>query len=254
MMKLRIASPKYLVDLCDIKELISIEGDSQRRVRIGSMVTYHGAQNAPALNAYGAISDALSVIADEQVRHVGTLGGSCCQADPHGDMPNVVVALDAQMEALGTKGKRIIPARQFFVGPLETALESDEILINIYFPAQGARTGSAYEKFAWRKGDYAIVSACATLVLGTNGECSQASIVIGSARSSPLLLQQASSAVIGKRITEQLLRNTADTAFDEVEPEDDPIYGSAEYKRELVRTLTHRSVVSAWKRSQHSGD
>jgi len=251
MMKLRIASPEYLVDLCELGELATVEVDSRRGLRIGAMGTYHRLQQSGLLtSAYGMVSDALEVIADEQVRHVGTLGGSCCQADPHGDTPNVVVALEAEMEAVGSKGRRRIPARKFFTGLLQTALSSEEILVNIYLPPQPPSTGSAYEKFAWRKGDYAIISAASLISLGSGGKCTRASMVIGSARPSPLVLEQAPNALVGKQVTAELIAKAADAAFEEVEPEADAIYGSSEYKKELVRTLAGRSLLSAWKRAQ----
>lgn len=251
MMKLRIASPEYLVDLCELGELMTAKVDSRHRLRIGAMVTYHQLQKSGLLNsAYGAVADALEVIADEQVRHVGTLGGSCCQADPHGDTPNVVVALEAEMEAVSSKGRRTIAARQFFSGLLQTALSSEEILVNLYLPQLPASTGSAYEKFAWRKGDYAIISAASVVTLGSGGKCARASIVIGSARPSPLPLERTPSVLVGKQLSAELIGKAADAAFEEVDPEADAIYGSSEYKKELVRTLTERSLLSAWKRAQ----
>lgn len=251
MMKLRIASPEYLVDLCELEDLTTAAVESKKRLRIGAMVTYHQLQTSGLLNpAYGVVADALEVIADEQVRHVGTLGGSCCQADPHGDTPNVVVALDAEMEVASSRGRRTIPARQFFTGLLQTAVNSDEILINIYLPAPRGSTGSAYEKFSWRKGDYAIISVASVLTLEGGEKCGQASIVIGSALPHPFLLERATSALVGKQVTFELIGKVADAAFEEVEPEDDPLYGSSEYKKELVRTLTERSLLSAWKRAQ----
>jgi len=251
MMKLRIASPEYLVDLCELSELQTAEVDSQHGLRIGAMVTYHQLQKSGLLNSvYGVVGDALEVIADEQVRHVGTLGGSCCQADPHGDTPNVVVALEAEMEGVSSKGRRTIPADKFFTGLLETALSSDEILVNIYLPNQSVSTGSAYEKFAWRKGDYAIISAASVITLGSGGKCTRSRIVIGSARPNPLVLERAPSVLVGKQVTAELIVKAAEAAFEEVEPEADAIYGSSEYKKELVRTMAGRSLQTAWKRAQ----
>jgi len=254
MMKLRIASPKYLVDLCDLRELTTAEIDAKKRLRIGAMVTYHQLQHSGLLKHYGAVADALEVIADEQIRHVGTMGGSCCQADPHGDSPNVVVALEGEMEAVGNGGKRAIPAHSFFTGLLQTALKSEEILSNIYLPQQPKSTGSAYEKFAWRKGDYAIIAAASVITLGDGGKCARAKIVIGSATSHPLTLKQAPEALAGKPVTTATIAKAADAALEEVDPEADPIYGSAEYKKELVRTLTERSLLSAWKRAQQASN
>lgn len=251
MMKLRIASPEYLVDLCELGELATAEVDSRHGLRIGAMVTYHQLQKSGLLtSAYGMVSDALEVIADEQVRHVGTLGGSCCQADPHGDTPNVVVALGAEMEAASSNGKRRIPAATFFAGLLETALSTEEILVNIFLPQQPASTGSAYEKFAWRKGDYAIISAASLITLGSGGKCVRASMVIGSARPSPLALERAPGVLVGQSVTAEVIAKAAEAAFQEVEPEADAIYGSSEYKKELVRTLAGRSLQTAWKRAQ----
>lgn len=255
MMKLRIASPKYLVDLAELPELLAIAVDSQKRLRIGAMVTYHQlATSGLATGPYLILKDVLSVIADEQIRHVGTLGGSCCQADPHGDTPNVVVALDADLEAISTKGKRTIPAGKFFTGMLETALGKDEILINIYLPPQPPRTGSAYEKFAWRKGDYAIISVATVVTIGTDGKCSRVKIVVGSARPTPVALQAATDALLGQPLDDDRIRAAAGLASQEVEPEPDPVYGPVEYKRELIRTLTERGLKRAAERATKPTD
>ena len=254
MMKLRIASPQYLVDLCELRELTTAEFDAKRGLRIGAMVTYHQLQTSGLLKAYGAVADALEVIADEQIRHVGTMGGSCCQADPHGDSPNVVVALDGEMEAASKTGKRAILAHSFFTGLLQTALESEEILTNIYLPPQPQSTGSAFEKFAWRRGDYAIIAAASVVTLGKGDACTGAKIVIGSATSHPLTLKHAPQALVGKTVTNDVVTKASTAAFEEVDPEADPIYGSSEYKKELVRTLTERSLLSAWKRARQASN
>jgi carbon-monoxide dehydrogenase medium subunit len=201
---------------------------------------------------YGIIADALTLIADMQVRNLGTVGGSCCQADPFGDMPNVVLALRAELEACNSKGTRRIAAQDFFRGPLETSLAEDEILRAIHFPAPAAGAGSAYEKFSWRRGDYAIVSIGAVVTLDRSDKCIDCSLVAGAMGLGPVRLSAAEKILIGQQPSAQEIDAVAAAAEAESDPADDPVYGSIEYKKALVHTLTTRALSRAIARARSS--
>ncbi|MDX8501778.1 xanthine dehydrogenase family protein subunit M [Mesorhizobium sp. VK4C] len=252
MMKWRLAAPSVLVDANRVAELSSIRKEDSA-VRIGAMVRYRDLPSGVP-EACGAIHDAVSVIADFQVRNLGTLGGSCCQADPFGDMPNVVVALGAEMTARSVRGERQISVDDFFLGPLQTALEPDEMLCAIRLPLGSARTGSAYEKFSWREGDFAIVSVAAAIGLDSAGSAVSGRIVVGGLGVGPVRLGRTEEVILGADKGADVIKAAADQASREVDPEDDRIYGSARYKRELVRTLTAKALARAWNRAEnHKG-
>ena len=247
MMKWRLVAPRALIDANRLAGLKAVQATGDG-VRIGAPARYADLSDAVP-PGYGAIHDALEVIADIQVRNLGTLGGSCCQADPFGDMPNVVVALDAEFEARSGAAVRRIGVDRFFTGPLQTALSPDEILSAVHLPPLPVGAGSAYEKFAWRFGDFAIASVAANLALGATGRCVGCRLVAGGMGLGPVRLTEAENAVIGKEIGDSLVRQAAIAAAGEVNPEHDPIYGSADYKRALVETMTARALRRACERA-----
>ena len=247
MMKWRLVAPRALIDANRLAGLKAVQATGDG-VRIGAPARYADLSDAVP-PGYGAIHDALEVIADIQVRNLGTLGGSCCQADPFGDMPNVVVALDAEFEARSGAAVRRIGVDRFFTGPLQTALAPDELLSAVHLPPCPAGAGSAYEKFAWRFGDFAIASVAANLALGATGRCVGCRLVAGGMGLGPVRLSEAENAVIGKEIGDSLVRQAAIAAAGEVNPEHDPIYGSADYKRALVETMTARALRRACERA-----
>jgi carbon-monoxide dehydrogenase medium subunit len=147
LLKLRLAEPKTLIDLRRIPELRGIreEGDA---VALGAMTTYFEALKSPILaRRVPLVVEATQEVGDMQVRARGTIGGSLAHADPAGDLPAVILALDATLTAVGPSGTRTIPARSFFIDMLTTALQPDEALTQIRLPATDRpRTGSAYVK------------------------------------------------------------------------------------------------------------
>lgn len=250
MMKWRLAAPNALIDASRIATLKDI-CESNGKIRIGSMATYSDLQLSAPLKSIAVIQDALEVIADMQVRNLGTLGGSCCQADPYGDMPNVMTALDVMMEAMSTRGTRRIPAKEFFLGPLETSLQSDEVLTSIFIDCASQACGSAYEKFSWRKGDYAIVSVASIIGLESDGRCIVSRIVVGGLGTGPIQLLDAAKMLVGQTVTEDIAKKAARTAAAECQPEPDRVYGSAEYKKLLIETIAERSLERSLRRARN---
>lgn len=250
MMKLRIVSPTALIDASRIPELQAI-ASSPGGISIGAMTTYAALERfALKQPGYEILADALRVIADLHVRHMGTLGGSCCHADPYADMPNVLAALGADLEAVALRGKRRIAAEHFFAGPFETALEPDELLTSIHIPAAPKGTGAAYEKFSWRLGDYAIASVACVMTLEERGRCRSARVVGGSLGTGPARLAAGEETLAGEALSEQVIAKAAASASRSCDPQADAIYGSAEYKQCLIETLAARAMTRAWNRAR----
>src|SRR5262245_15242092 len=165
MMKLRLAHPEYLIDINDLHDEIGNITIEANQVRIGAMTRHRELLESDALAAaFPIFRDAERVIADPIVRNRGTLGGSLCQADPSEDLSAVCTTLNASCVIKGSSGTRVVAMEEFHIGPYETAVGDDEILIEIRIPVR-ANGSSAYEKVDRRAGDWAVVSAGAAVWL-----------------------------------------------------------------------------------------
>jgi carbon-monoxide dehydrogenase medium subunit len=243
MMKLRLAAPEILIDAGRLTELrdISVTHDT---IRIGAMATYAEVEAAVALYL-PILADAIPLIADRQVRNCGTVGGSCCLADPFTDMPNVVTALDATFITSGSGASPRCSAAEFFRGPYEANLAEHQVLLAITLPRGAPRTGSAYEKFAWRRGDYAIASAAVSVQLASSGAVEKATIVLGSLGTGPFRASAAEARLLGAGADDRLVDEVAGIAASECAPMAHPIFGAVDYKRALVATTVRKSLARA---------
>ncbi|HEX2385119.1 MAG TPA: xanthine dehydrogenase family protein subunit M, partial [Candidatus Binatia bacterium] len=175
LMKLRLAKPKYVIDLNGIGDVNYIR-EANGAVHIGALATHSEIERSEIIRRdCRLLAQTAATIADTQVRNRGTLGGSLAHADPAGDMPAAILALDAEMKASGPSGERWIKSADFFVGFLTSALEPDEILTEIKAPiVSGAK--SAYLKAAQRASGFAVVGVAVQLKLGANGICDDVAV------------------------------------------------------------------------------
>jgi carbon-monoxide dehydrogenase medium subunit len=250
LLKLRLAEPKALVDLRRIPELRGIREEGNELV-IGAMTTYFEALKSPLLARQAPlVVEAVREVGDMQVRARGTLGGSLAHADPAGDLPAVALALDATLSALGPTGARNIPARDFFVELLTTALHSDEVLTAIRVPvAQGPRTGSAYVKYGHPASGYAVVGVAALLSLDGDGACRAARVAITGAGAKATRAQAVETALVGKRLAEAELAQAATFAADGLDLMSD-IHASADFRAHLAQLHTRRALARALERAR----
>ena len=169
-LRLRLNAPELVVDCSGIDEIKSIDGSGDRVV-IGSGATHHAVMNDPAvISSVPLLAQATATVADPQIRHRGTVGGALAHADPRADQPPVALALDAEFTIAGPGGRRTVPAAEFFVGPFETAVGEDELLISASFPKYDG-WGSHYEKFnrtaqAWSIVGVAVARAVVAVTRG----------------------------------------------------------------------------------------
>jgi carbon-monoxide dehydrogenase medium subunit len=250
MMKLRIANPEYLIDINDLALELGYVITDPTLVRIGAMTRHRELLESDALAAVCPIfRDAERVIADPVVRNRGTLGGSLCQADPAEDLSTVCEVLDAVCLARGPSGEREIPIDDFLVGPYETALAYNEMLVEVRIPVRH-HTSSAYAKVERRVGDWAVTAAGSSLTLdGKDGEAAIAAIRVGLTAVNPdaAALAELSAALVGQPATEEVFADAGRRAAQACEPVTD-IRGTAEYKRHLASELTIRTLRSAAER------
>ena len=246
MMKLRLATPAYVVDINRLSGLADIH-EVNGFLHIGSL-TREADLDASELvrTKYPIIHDTTAVIADPLVRNMATVGGNLAHGDPANDHPATMLALGAEVVARGPGGERVIPVSSFFEGPFTTALNQGEILTEIRVPTPPQGSGSAYLKLERKVGDYATAGVAAVITLN-DGVCQQAGIGLTNVGPTPIKASTAESFLVGKRLDDETIREAARLASQESQPSAD-LRGSEEYKRDMVRVLTSRALRLALER------
>lgn len=248
LLKLRLASPSYLIDLQHVPGLDTLE-ESNGSLVIGAMVRETAVEHSPLIQQhYTGLREASEVVADPIVRNFATLGGNLAHADPANDHPAMLLAMRAQIVAQGKQGRRHINIDDFLVDTFETALAPDEILIEIHVPKSTQATGSAYAKLERKVGDYAIAAVGAQVSLDNN-TCTHAGIGLTNVGPKAIRATQAEQFLVGKPLDDQTIREAARLAAAAAEPTSD-LRGPADYKRAVIRTLTARALHQAAERAQ----
>ena len=243
LLRLRLAYPSLLVDVGGLDDLAGVS-DAGSHLLIGARTTHYRLVHDPLIGAHcGLLSEAAGMVADPAVRHRGTLGGSLAHADPAGDLPAVVLALDATLIARGPSGEREIPAGDFFVDYLTTALGPGEILTGVRVPKLGDDWGYRYEKFHRTAQAWAIVGVAA-LARRSNGHVAEARVGLTNMGSVPVRASAAEAAAAGAEATRAALNAAAASAADGTEPPAD-LHGAPDYRRHLARVLTGRALAAA---------
>jgi carbon-monoxide dehydrogenase medium subunit len=239
----RLAAPSVLVDLRDIPDLNRIE-IGEDGISIGAMVRWCDIESHSALQAaHPLLTAAVAHVAHYQIRNRGTIGGSLAHADPAAEMPGIAMTCDAELKVVGGAGRRLVPAREFFVGPLMTSLESDELIETVRLPAWRPGRKWAFEEFAARRGDFAL-AGIALFYDEEDGRVSDAHVGVIGAGDVPQRLSEVEAVLNGKRIDAATIALAARTAAAVVEPADD-IHAVAAYRRSLVETLLERALLRA---------
>jgi aerobic carbon-monoxide dehydrogenase medium subunit len=249
LMKLRLASPAHVVDINGIPGLSGIR-EADGFLRIGALTRESDLEESELIRTrYPLLHDTSKVIADPVVRNLATVGGNLAHGDPANDHPATMLALGAEVVAIGTKGERRIAIGSFFTGPFETSLKPDEILVEIRIPQPVSRSGGAYLKLERKVGDFATAAVAAQLTLGANGSCDQVGIGLTNVGLTPIKATKAEAALKGKAPDEAAIKRAAELAAEASEPSAD-LRGSVEYKKDLVRVLTARALRRALERAR----
>jgi aerobic carbon-monoxide dehydrogenase medium subunit len=243
LMRLRLAFPEVLVDVGRVEELRGVRDDGDALV-IGAGTSHHAVQHDPLVREHcGVLADVTATVGDPQVRHRGTIGGAVAHADPAGDLPAAMLALDAELVAQGPGGRRTIPASEFFVYFLESALQPGELLTEIRVPKLDGSWAWSYQKFNRVAQAWAIVGSCA-LVRRDNGTIGEARIGLTNMGSVPLRAPATESALTGVAPDADTLREAAAQAAEGTEPPGDQ-NAQPDYRRHLARVLTRRALEEA---------
>ncbi len=247
-MKLRLSQPEHLIDIGRIPNLSYIR-EENGVIAVGAMTTYTQLARSELLRQHFALlTDAASVLGDQQVRNRGTLGGSIAHSDPAGDMPAIVLALKAEIITQRPNGKRAIAADDFFVDTFETALQPDELLTEIRFSIPPTRTGSAYMKFENKASHYAVTGCAAVISLQPDDTCTAASIAITGASNKTTRASATEAALVGQKINEGVAAEAASHAVEGLDLIED-IHGSKAYRSQMTIVMARRAILKAVERA-----
>lgn len=243
-MRLRLAAPTVLIDLGRLNDLRYVRDDGDH-LAIGAMTTHRTVHNDPLLQEHcGILSHTAGLLGDPSVQHRGTIGGTLSHGDASGDLPSVITALEGELVVRGPQGERAIPAHDFFLSFLETALEPQEVVTEVRVPKLGSNTGWSYQKFSRRSQDWAIVGVAA-VVEKSNGGVGSARIALTSMGSTPIRASSVEQALSGA--SADGLEEATSTADEGTSPSSDGA-ASAEFRRHLSRVITRRAVEEALSR------
>ncbi|MDA0768799.1 MAG: carbon monoxide dehydrogenase [SAR202 cluster bacterium Casp-Chloro-G4] len=247
LMKLRLAQPEVVIDLAKISDLSYIR-QSNGGLSIGAMTTYADIESSADVQSLApALAETAGMVADRQVRNMGTIGGSLAHSDPAGDLPAIILALGAQMVTSSSGAHRTIAADDFFVDLFTTALQPNEILNEIQIPALPSGTGTAYAKFGNKASHYAIVGIAAVLT-ASGGKCQSVRIGITGAGAKATRATSVENALTGASLDGATIKAAAQLASDGIDFNED-VHASAEYRAHLTRLYTERVLLEAASRA-----
>jgi aerobic carbon-monoxide dehydrogenase medium subunit len=240
LLNFRLARPGVLVDVNRIRELSYVHAEDGT-LTIGALTRQREIERSPvAARACPLLSQSMRHIGHAQIRNRGTVGGSLAHADPAAELPAVAVALDAEIVAARPGGERAIPAREFFVGPLMTVLEPDELVVAVRVRIRpGAK--AAFREVARRAGDFALAGLAAEVELDARGTVEAASLAALGVGGTPVRLTAAEQALEGRELGAEAIEDAAGAAAAEVEPPAD-VFAEPAYRRQLVSTLVRRTL------------
>lgn len=249
MMKLRLASPERVIDINGIPGLSYIKEEGGV-LKIGALTREAEIEHSELLKKkFPIFSDVTKLIADPQVRNMGTVGGNLAHGDAANDHPAAMLALRATVIATGTGGKRSIPIDEFFFGFYQTALQPTDILTEIQIPVPPKGTGSAYHKLERKVGDYATAGVAVQLTINDKGICTAIGIGLTNVNPTPLRAARSEQALLNKPLTDENIATAAQLASEDCNPSAD-LRGDEEYKRAMVAVLVKRMIKKAIERAK----
>jgi aerobic carbon-monoxide dehydrogenase medium subunit len=244
MMNLRLAHPEVLVDINRVPGIDHVRVEANELV-IGGLARHTTLRESSVVaKACPLMTAAYQHVAHHPIRNRGTIGGNVSHADPASEIPAVLVATDATIVAQSAGASRNIAARGFFMGPLQTALKTGEMVTEVRIPVAAAGQGWAFEEESPRKGDFAIAAIAVTLGIAA-GNCSSAAIAVAGMGNHAERIAKVEALLKGKPLTDSLIRDAAALARSSVNPTAASFHADAEYKRDLVEALTERALKQA---------
>jgi carbon-monoxide dehydrogenase medium subunit len=248
LLNFRLSRPAALVDLNRVAGLGYIRQENGQ-LRLGAMTRQRAIEFSPVVRErQPLLAEATALVGHLPIRTRGTIGGSLAHADPSAEYPAVVTALDGELVVRGPRGESVLRPSEFFQSYLTTTLAPEEMLVEVRLPGLPPGSGSAFEEFSRRHGDFALAGIAALLVVD-GGRCRVARLAAAGAGPTPIRLGAAEAILEGEPLTDEAIDAAAARALELVEPDSD-IHASADYRRHLTRVLARRALRRARERTQ----
>ncbi|MEJ2378273.1 MAG: xanthine dehydrogenase family protein subunit M [Pseudolabrys sp.] len=246
----RLAQPSVIIDINLLSGLSGIQRQNGHALCIGALTRYRALERDPLVaDTLPLVHEALPHIAHPQIRNRGTMGGNIAHADPASELPAIVLALGGRLRVQSATGSRWIEARDFFLAQLTTALEPDEMLVEIELPARTGRSGFCFMEVARRRGDFALMGIAASVTLGEDGSCAGARLALCGAGETPVDVSDAATSLIGQRADRADVAEAAATVQKAIDPAGS-IHASKAFQRHLAGVLVKRAISTALERAQ----
>jgi carbon-monoxide dehydrogenase medium subunit len=252
-MRQRMLTPTHLVSLARLEALRGIDFDPRRGLRIGALVRHADLANSPLVRAhYPVLASMAARVANPQVRNQGTIGGNLCYADPSTDPPGCLLALDAQVVLGSARGERVLGLEAFLVDYYATALDLDEILLEIRVPPMAAGATGVYTRFLRTAAEHRPLASVALIARRDGALCREARLAVGASTAIPRRLRRAEAFLEGRHITEDTAAEAAEIVAADIEPVSDA-RGSAEFRRDMVRVVARRTLAELFGLASNTG-
>jgi carbon-monoxide dehydrogenase medium subunit len=242
-MKKKEILPKVVISLKGIQTLDRIEWDDREDLKIGPLVTHDAIVNHPFVREkFDFLSEACFKIGTRQVRNMGTLVGNLCNASPSSDASAPLLVLETKLKLVHLYGERTIPLQEFFIGPFQTVLDPQEIVVEVQIPKPAPHTAGSYQYLhkASSVGETLVGAAVLLTIDPRNSTCQEATIGLSSVSPIPIRAKAAERILKGKKLEEKIIREAAQVAMDETQPRSRPLY-----RREMTRVLVERAILRA---------
>ncbi len=241
-MNFRLATPEVILDINRVGDLDYIRETGDGQLRLGALARHQMLIDDPLVAEHQPLAhEAAHNVAHPQVRNRGTLCGNLAHADPASEMPAVMVAAGARLHARSTQSDRWIDAKDFYLGVFTTALDEDEMLVEVELPALQPRTGTCFLEVARRPGDYAMMGVAAMITLAEDDGCTDARLAYCGAGGTPILAIEAAGSLVGEQPGERPFEMAAKLARSEIDPSGN-VNASADFQRHLAGVLTRRAL------------
>ncbi|HEY0908792.1 MAG TPA: xanthine dehydrogenase family protein subunit M [Bradyrhizobium sp.] len=250
-MNFRLARPSVLIDINGLTDLTGVDGSDQREIRVGALTRYRDLErNGDFLKSCPLFADALPHIAHPQIRNRGTIGGNLSHADPASELPALAVAMQARMRIKSSTGEREVAASEFFMGLLTTDIGSDEMLVEIAYPASKPRTGTCFQEVARRRGDFALAGVAAMVTLDQDRRCTEIRLALCGVGETPVDASEAAAHLIGTDGSDEAINAAAAEVQNVIEPSGN-VHATPDYQRHIAGVLTRRTLKLALQRAGH---
>ena len=241
-MRQRMLTPTHLVSLAGIEQLRGIAFDERNGLRVGALARHADVANSALVRAhFPMLASMASRVANPQVRNQGTIGGNLCYADPSTDPPGCLMALDAKVVLGSARGERVLSIEEFLVDYYVTALEPDEMVVEIRVPPLSPESSGVYSRFLRTAAEHRPLASVAFVARRDGALCREARIAVGASTPIPTRLRRAEAFLEGRKVTSDIAAEVADIVASDIEPVSDA-RGSAEFRRDMVRVVARRTV------------